>query len=338
MFGELICGPPGSGKTTYCEGKRQFLSVYDPTRPVVLLNLDPANEDVFPYPCDVDIRELVDHATVMQEEQLGPNGTYLFCAAVMQAHVDWILRNVEEAVERRVQEVLATEMTSKGAGASSRAHSGAAAPTLRAPYLLIDCPGQVEFYVDAQVMPTITRALEKRLQCSLCTVHLVDAGIATRDLPTFVSACVLSLTTMIDHELPHVNVLSKWDTLPAEVLEDTGDDGETYLQPTAQLVENFDRLWKRQLQRRRTAHRQAAHFVTSAYPVPKLTAQERAEDAALAQMDLQKEGGRTYRYTRLLMDVVEGYGMVGFVRLDVQQQEMMLRLTQEVDNAVGNFF
>ncbi|AYU79647.1 Conserved hypothetical ATP binding protein [Leishmania donovani] len=326
MFGELICGPPGSGKTTYCEGKRQFLSVYDPTRPVVMLNLDPANEDIFPYPCDVDIRELVDHATVMQEEGLGPNGTYLFCAAVMQANVDWVLAKVEEAVERRVQEVLATEMTAAGA------------KTLRAPYLLIDCPGQVEFYVDAQVMPTLTHALAKRLQCSLCTVHLVDAGIATRDLPTYVSSCVLSLTTMIDHELPHVNVLSKWDTLPAEVLEDTGDDGATYLNASAMLSENMDRLWRRQLQRRRHEHRMAQHFVTAAQPAPQLTPEERAEDAQLTTIDLPKHGGRVYRYTRLLMDVVEGYGLVGYVPLDVQNQEMMLRLTQEVDNAIGNFF
>ncbi|GET89408.1 hypothetical protein, conserved [Leishmania tarentolae] len=326
MFGELICGPPGSGKTTYCEGKRQFLSVYDVTRPVVMLNLDPANEDIFPYPCDVDIRELVDHATVMQEEGLGPNGTYLFCAAVMQANVDWVITKVEEAVERRVQEVLATEMTAAGG------------KTLRAPYLLIDCPGQVEFYIDAQVMPTLIRALAKRLQCSLCTVHLVDAGIATRDLPTYVSSCVLSLTTMIDHELPHVNVLSKWDTVPAEVLEDTGDEGVTYLNASAMLSENMDRLWRRQLQRRRHEHRMAQHFVTAAQPVPQLTPEERTEDAQLGTIDLTKHGGRVYRYTRLLMDVVEGYGLVGYVPLDVQSQEMMLRLTQEVDNAIGNFF
>jgi GPN-loop GTPase len=348
MFGELICGPPGSGKTTYCEGKRQFLSVYDPTRPVVLLNLDPANEDVFPYPCDVDIRELVDHGRVMRDEQLGPNGTYLFCAAVMEANVDWVLTKVEEAVERRVQEVLATELGASTAAGPSPALCGrsvaavgsaaASSRPLRAPYLLIDCPGQVEFYVDARVMPAITRALEKRLQCSLCTVHLVDAGIATRDLPTYVSSCVLSLTTMIDHELPHVNVLSKWDTVPADVLEDTDDDGETFLNTTALLLENFDRLWKRQLQRRRSEHRMATHFVTSAYPVPRLTPAERLEDAQLAQVDLQKDGGRIYRYTRMLLDVVAGYGMVGFVPLDVQNQDMMLRLTQEVDNAMGNLF
>ncbi|KAG5501807.1 hypothetical protein JKF63_04076 [Porcisia hertigi] len=335
MFGELVCGPPGSGKTTYCEGKRQFLSVYDPTRPVVLLNLDPANEDVFPYPCDVDIRELVDHATVMQEEGLGPNGTYLFCAAVMQANVDWVITKVEEAVERRVQEVLATSLNAGPGGSSATA----GVKPLRAPYLLIDCPGQVEFYIHAQVMPILTRALAKRLQCSLCTVHLVDAGIATRDLPTYVSSCVLSLTTMIDHELPHVNVLSKWDTLPADVLEETGDDGETYLNASAMLSDNnMDRLWRRQLQRRRYEHRMAQHFVTAAQPVPRLTPAERVEDAQLADLDLAKHCGRVYRYTRLLMDVVEGYGLVGYVPLDVQSQEMMLRLTQEVDNAMGNFF
>lgn len=62
-------------------------------------------------------------------------------------------------------------------------------------------------------MHKLISALQKQLQCSLCTVHLIDANIATRDIATYVSSCVLSLTTMVDHELPHLNVLTKWDSL-----------------------------------------------------------------------------------------------------------------------------
>ena len=72
MFAELVCGPPGSGKSTYCEGKRQFLSVYDPCRPVVIFNLDPANDGIFPYPCDINICDLVSHKETMEQTKLGP--------------------------------------------------------------------------------------------------------------------------------------------------------------------------------------------------------------------------------------------------------------------------
>lgn len=327
MFGELICGPPGSGKTTYCEGKRQFLSVYDPMRPVAMLNLDPANEDVFPYPCDVDVRELVHHDVVMRSEALGPNGTYLFCADVIEQNLDWIIEKVEETVERRMGEVLATA-------------SPADQQRIRAPYLIIDCPGQVEFYLHSQLMPALVRALEKRLQCSLCAVHLVDAGVATRDISTYVSSCLLSISTMVDNELPHVNVMSKWDTLPAEMagneeLEDGG--ANVFLMASSFLTENFDRLWMRQLRRRQRERRQAQYHVTADHPVPVLDSADRAEDAALERIDLRRDGGRLYAYTRAMMEVIDGYGLVGYVPLDVQSQDMMLRLTQEIDNAVGNF-
>jgi GTPase SAR1 family protein len=71
VFGQLVIGPPGSGKTTYCHGMQQYLSALG--RRVAIVNLDPAN-DVLPYTPDVDVAELVCLDTVMEELHLGPNG------------------------------------------------------------------------------------------------------------------------------------------------------------------------------------------------------------------------------------------------------------------------
>lgn len=46
-FGQVVIGPPGSGKTTYCNGLSQFLQLIG--RKVAVVNLDPAN-DRLPYP------------------------------------------------------------------------------------------------------------------------------------------------------------------------------------------------------------------------------------------------------------------------------------------------
>ncbi|KAL6511588.1 GPN-loop GTPase qqt1 [Orobanche gracilis] len=46
-FGQVVIGPPGSGKTTYCNGMSQFLQLFG--RKVAVINLDPANE-ALPYP------------------------------------------------------------------------------------------------------------------------------------------------------------------------------------------------------------------------------------------------------------------------------------------------
>ena len=64
-------GPPGAGKSTYCEGMAQFLQGLG--RKVAVVNLDPANDCVL-YDCAVDILDLVSVPRVMKELGLGPNG------------------------------------------------------------------------------------------------------------------------------------------------------------------------------------------------------------------------------------------------------------------------
>lgn len=70
-FAQVVIGPPGSGKTTYCAGMQQFLLATG--RPVAVVNLDPAN-DAFPYKCDVDIGDLITLEDTMETMGLGPNG------------------------------------------------------------------------------------------------------------------------------------------------------------------------------------------------------------------------------------------------------------------------
>jgi hypothetical protein len=55
-FGEVVCGSPGSGKSTYCYGKHQLFIPLN--QPISIVNLDPANE-FLPYPCAIDISELI---------------------------------------------------------------------------------------------------------------------------------------------------------------------------------------------------------------------------------------------------------------------------------------
>ena len=41
-FGQLVIGPPGSGKTTYCRAIKEYYEYFN--RPICLINLDPAND------------------------------------------------------------------------------------------------------------------------------------------------------------------------------------------------------------------------------------------------------------------------------------------------------
>ena len=87
-FGQLVVGPPGSGKTTYCNGMQQFLSLLG--RKTVIVNLDPAN-DSLPYECAVDLADLVSLEEVQNSIKLGPNG------GALPAAFHWWHRNIPVA-------------------------------------------------------------------------------------------------------------------------------------------------------------------------------------------------------------------------------------------------
>ncbi|NWX06771.1 GPN2 GTPase, partial [Caloenas nicobarica] len=174
-FGQVVIGPPGSGKTTYCHGMRDFMGRIG--RQVTVVNLDPANEAV-PYACAVDIAELVTLPDVMENLRLGPNGGLIYCMEYLEANLDWL------------QEKLAA---------------------FRGHYYLFDCPGQVELYTHHDALKNVFAQLAK-WDFRLAAVHLVDSHYCT-DPGKFISVLCTSLSAMLHVELPHVNILSKMDLI-----------------------------------------------------------------------------------------------------------------------------
>lgn len=175
-FGQLVIGPPGSGKSTYCFGMFQFLSAIG--RKTSVINLDPAN-DRTPYPCALDIRDFAKLEDIMAEQGLGPNG------GVMHA-----LEEVEDSIDEFVDLVEALGEQD---------------------YLLFDCPGQVELFTHHAALHRIFKRLEKR-DYRLVVVHLIDAHYITSP-SQYISILLLALRSMLQLDLPHLNVLSKIDLL-----------------------------------------------------------------------------------------------------------------------------
>lgn len=92
-FGQVVIGPPGSGKTTYCHGMQQFMNAVN--RECCVINLDPAN-DTLPYNCDININDLVTVEDVMKNLSLGPNGALLYCMEYLELNQDWLLQQLEK--------------------------------------------------------------------------------------------------------------------------------------------------------------------------------------------------------------------------------------------------
>ena len=93
LYGQVVAGPPGSGKTTYCTGMQEYLRLLG--REAFVINLDPANEhpkklknedsdeennNSLPYDTLLDVCDsVVNLSSVMQQLGLGPNGGLVYC-------------------------------------------------------------------------------------------------------------------------------------------------------------------------------------------------------------------------------------------------------------------
>ena len=58
IFGQVVIGSPGAGKTTYCEAMARFLKALG--RDVAIVNIDPANENM-PYEADIGKKNIQKH-------------------------------------------------------------------------------------------------------------------------------------------------------------------------------------------------------------------------------------------------------------------------------------
>ena len=71
-FGQIVIGPPGAGKTTYCDYMAQLLRGLG--RQVAIINIDPANEgETLPYQ-GIVLSELF---ILSRRNFLGPLSIYL---------------------------------------------------------------------------------------------------------------------------------------------------------------------------------------------------------------------------------------------------------------------
>lgn len=175
-FGQIVVGPPGSGKTTYCRGMLQFFSAIG--RDAVVFNMDPSNEQL-PYTAAADISDLVSASAVADKFGLGPNGSQLYCMEYLAEHTEWLDARLKE-------------------------HKGK--------YILFDFPGQVELYTHNNCVRGIVNRLQKFHQLRITGVNLVDAHY-TSDPSKFISVLLMSVTQMLQLELPAINVLSKVDLI-----------------------------------------------------------------------------------------------------------------------------
>ncbi|KAJ3327722.1 hypothetical protein HDU76_011246 [Blyttiomyces sp. JEL0837] len=199
---QLVMGPAGSGKSTYCS--TLMTHCQNTGRSVHLVNMDPAAEN-FTYNPSIDIRDLITLDDVVEELQYGPNGGLIYCMEYLVNNIDWF----EEQIENFEDD-----------------------------YLIMDCPGQIELYTHFPVMRKIVDTMT-RLGYRVCGVYLLDSQFI-EDAAKFFSGVMSAMSAMVQLEIPHVNVLTKMDLVSRKVRDSAEMDRYFDPDPTL-LMEDVNR-------------------------------------------------------------------------------------------------
>lgn len=174
-----VIGTAGSGKSRLTAAFHRWMKEHG--LDVVSLNLDPGAE-MLPYGPDVDIRDWIQLADVMERYELGPNGAQVMAADLLALRLG------------EVQEILSE---------------------YRAPYVLADTPGQTELFVFRESGRVTVELLAPGRSCIL---FLLDPFLAKRP-SAFVSLLLLAATTAFRFGVPLLHVIPKRDLLKPEELE-----------------------------------------------------------------------------------------------------------------------
>uniref|UniRef100_A0A3Q3FYR3 GPN-loop GTPase 3 n=1 Tax=Kryptolebias marmoratus TaxID=37003 RepID=A0A3Q3FYR3_KRYMA len=175
-YAQIVMGPAGSGKSTYCSTMVQHAESLN--RSVQVVNLDPAAEH-FNYPVMADIRELIQVDDVMEDDSLrfGPNGGLVFCMEYFANNFDWL----EESLGHVEDDYILCEK------------------------------GVIELYTHLPVMRQLVEQLQQ-WEFRVCGVFLVDSQFMVESFK-FISGVMAALSAMVSLEIPQVNILTKMDLL-----------------------------------------------------------------------------------------------------------------------------
>jgi len=121
----------------------------------------------------------------MEEFGYGPNGGLVYCMEYLFQNIDWLREELENFAEDD--------------------------------YILFDCPGQIELYSHLPIMRDLAITMSS-WGFRVLSVYLLDALFVLEPIK-FISGCMLSLSCMLQLELPHVNVITKCDMADKEQIE-----------------------------------------------------------------------------------------------------------------------
>jgi GTPase SAR1 family protein len=174
----FVVGTAGSGKSSLTGVFSEWLR--DHEQMTATVNLDPA-AIALPYEPDLDVREYVDYERVMATKNLGPNGALIASVREVARNIDELAGGVKE---------------------------------LKADWLLVDTPGQLELFAFRKEGRIISKKL---CQGRKVLLFLMDSVFCVSPR-NYAASLFLSASTALSLGLPTINLLSRCDAVPARYI------------------------------------------------------------------------------------------------------------------------
>ena len=207
----------------------------------------------------------------MEELNLGPNGALVYCMEYLLNNMDWLQEELDAFGDDD--------------------------------YLILDCPGQLELYTHIPLMRNVIDRMRMWGYANfMVAVFLLDATFVA-ETSKFLSGSLLSLSTMIALELPHVNVLTKCDLLTEEEVEQTLALGSA------------TELWDREQDR------------NSIMP-------SNFEEGTEEQRRLERRRRNRQRLTDSISQLLDDYTMVSFLPLNIRDEDSIDHVLSCVDATI----
>lgn len=295
-YGQLIIGPPGSGKTTYIKAIKNYYKNFHIN--TISINLDPSIDliDIDAY--DVNITDLICTDDVFKTYLLGPNASISYVFQFLHENIDWLYDKMKLNETKDIKY-----------------------------YYIIDTPGQTELYCQTESFKKIINKLTDihAYGVRLCVVNITEI-LNIMDLPKYIFSSFNVLNSMINLELPQINVLSKYDLYEQNKNEINFIHKNNYTKEVSENNNNNNVSDNKDIEDNQLEDN------LDLYLNPE-------SELIKIQLDSYLNNNPKYfKLNELLCEFICDYSLVGYTTLDVNNARMLHELIILVDKANGYSF
>jgi len=174
-------------------------------------------------------------------------------------------------------------------------------------YLIVfDMPGQIELYTHVPILPGLVKTLmHGSLNIRMCAAYLLEATFVI-DRPKFFSGTLSAMSAMMMLEMPHINILSKMDLVKGQIAK---RDLKRFVDVDADLIDDDP------------SRKVATEAEQRKYTDP-------------ASTDNLMSGASFHKLNKAVAELIDGFSMVSFLKLDVQDEHSLGAVLSYIDDAI----